>query len=230
VHLTFSCQRSVTLSRVRANQTARLDTFSLPLYAACSRCIGYTAKTNASIAIAVLLSSHDNESCATCPTTPLSKFHSTQADLIDLHSPRHGVASWSDHRSWQFMQPSACSFVTAQSQEPLQLQGSDTPLMATYIAHGPKPQRQWFPRILKDCARGNRVLKTAISAQVQTPGPALGSIKTTPGATEAFGPSNSEKEQTTRVVRLKALFKFDNRPRVVSRSGTAQAVFGELTG
>jgi hypothetical protein len=214
------------LPRIRTNQAARFHTFSQGRYKACGRCIVYTTKTNSSNAIAVFLSSYDNQSLAHCPTAPLSKFYTTQVDLIDFHSTRQAVASRSNHRSSQFMQPGPCGFIAAQSHHPLKSQGADTLLLTGYIPYRPKPQCQGLPRILKDRARSHRDLETATSAQEQPSGRSPSTAKTTPRTTEAFGPSKSEKVFTTRVVRVKTLFKLNNRPRVLSHSHILQVVCG----
>jgi hypothetical protein len=88
---------------------------------------------------------------------------------------RQPFASGPDHRPPQLMQTRPSRLVAAPSKHMLQAQRADPVLLTRDPPHGPKPDRQRSPRILKNCSSRDRDLMAAAGAL-----PASGSQRPSP--------------------------------------------------
>ena len=97
---------------------------------------------------------------------PTSDFRFTGTDerLVHLDFPRKLISSWTDHGSPQLMQPGPSRLVAAESQDPLQSQGTGSVLLGHHPPHDLEPKPQGLPGPMEDGPRSSRSLMATLGA------------------------------------------------------------------
>jgi len=146
--------------------------------------------------------------------TSLARFLSSQIALIDFHKAFQPIPPRTNHRPTQFVQPSPCRLVAAQSQLPLDGQRTGPILLVRDMPHGAKPQRQRKAAALKDGSDHHRDLSPALSTKPQPTAhpPRLGAP--TSRAPETLRPSQLLQVLPTSLIGRKLLLKLHQRTRV----------------
>ena len=142
-------------------------------------------------------------------------FRGTSITIVYLHTPTQSVSSRPNHRPTQFVQPCPRCLVTAQSQNPLDPQGTGAGLLAGHQPDPAKPQSKRLVRVLENRSGCNGCLKSARGTSYQTalrkPSPLIG----TSGTRKTIGPLEPEEVLPARLFRGKPTFEFQKRSRVV---------------
>src|ERR1019366_7248559 len=99
---------------------------------------------------------------------------------VHFHPANQPIATGSNHRAPQFVQPRPSGSITAESEDPLQAQGAGAVLLACHKPHRPKPDGEGLSRILEHGARRHGRLTVAARTLEQggTNGPRLATSAT----------------------------------------------------
>jgi hypothetical protein len=127
--------------------------------------------------------------------------------LVHFDHSLQAPASGSHHRPAQLVQQRPSVLVAAQTQHPLQPQGANTIFLGSHLPHRPKPNRQRQFAVLKDRARRDRGLPTAVFTT-----PKMASdrrpLATTGGTNNTFGPPQGKQIGTATCVVTEPPFQF----------------------
>ena len=215
VDIAQSLQLPVPTPAVRTDNSAWINTILYCTPQTLCRSIGYSAKADSSDPMAILLGRDNYQRLPGRAPTPFSWLFSTKVSFINLHNAREMIPPRPHHRVAQFVQPRPCGSVTAQAQGTLQAQRADPVFLIRYVPHRPKPQPQGLPGILKHSACHYRGLQITVPAVVQSAFSLPSLIMLTTGAPKPVGPSKLEKILSASIFRVKSLFEFHQRSRVV---------------
>lgn len=135
---------------------------------AVGRDVGDSAQSDPAEAAAVLFCRHRDDGLAGGFPTLLAFLRGADIGLVHLHLAMQAVATGTDHRPPQLVQPGPRRLVAAQPQHTLQAQGAHPILLAGDEPHRQEPQPQGLARPFEDRAGRQRHLPAA-GATAQQP-------------------------------------------------------------
>ena len=110
----------------------------------------------------------------------------------------------------QLMKPCPGSSVTTQTQSTLQTQCTNTLFLVGHIPNRSKPQKQWFPRVLKYCSCCYCGLKTTACTVIQFTTRQLSFFSLATRTPKSIGASNLKQILSASIFGCKFLFKLYN--------------------
>ncbi len=179
------------------------------------RGIGNLPQADASDAAPIDLGDDADQDLASGSATPLAWLGSAQERFVSLHRACEPISAGANHGDAQLVQPDPGGPVTAQPQDSLEPQGTDTRFLVCYVPHRTEPQPQIRLRVLEDRPSQDRRLETAGSAVIQATGgwpDARGLTSQTAGT---FRPAQSDQIRPARLFGGKTPFKLHEGPWVV---------------
>jgi len=132
-----------------------------------------------------------NDRLSLSPSTANLRPNSPDVCFIYFNLSGQLIPSGAHHRTTQFMKPSPCSIVTAETKDPFQSESTGSMFLTRHKPHSKKPRPKWFMTAMKQSSRTNGRLPLTFSAKEKTT-PHQGrfvSFFSTTGANKAFRPS-----------------------------------------
>jgi len=179
-----------------------------------------TLNANSTDALYVGLRRYDNQSLVLNSPAYNAFLGSSQAGLVHLNPATQPIATGSNHRAPQLVQPLPGGSITARPEDPLQAQGAGAVRLAGHKPHRPKPDGEGRPHILKHGARRHRRLTVAPRTLEQggTHRPRLATSATwTP---KPLGPPQPKEVIATTFFGREPGLKFLKSPRVIFHPAT----------
>ena len=217
-------QPCVSLPTIGMNYTARLDHLADERLQTESRGVEDSTQSNATSPSPVFFASHSNQSLSFCPSAALPLFQAAYVGLVHFHSTLEPITAWSHHGPTKLVQPGPGSEVAPQSQNALQPQGTGSVLLRRYPPDRPKPQDQWFARVLKNRPGRQRCLMLASRADQKI---ALGCPSRPSLAAwthKAFRPTKLHQVRSTCLLSSESGFQFAQGSRVVLHNRLPQHI------
>lgn len=166
---------------------------------------------DATDATPVLFCSYDNQSLFFGFSTDYAFFFTTPEASSTSTVPCRRWRSGRTRRAKELMQQRPGGLIAAQSQQPLDRQGTASVLLACDVPHCSKPKRQRQMGILKNRAGRDGCLMSAIAAHPTGATRPPSGLPTTYRTNETVGPAEDEQVISARLVGFKATLKLHQR-------------------
>ena len=215
MNVTFRFDISVSVPSVCMHDTTGFDGGQQERLQARRRGIRNSGHAYPADSLTVFLCRNCNHRLGTYVSATNPFFRGTPIRIVNLNTSTQSVSSLPNHRPTQFMQPCPRCLVTAQSQNPLDPQGTGASLLAGHQPDPAKPQPKRLVRILKNRPGCNGCLKSACGTSYQTALRKPSPLISTSGTRKTVGPLEPKEVFSARLFRGKPTFEFQKRSRVI---------------
>ena len=139
-----------------------------------------------------------------------SRLLTSYISFIYFYISRKFISTWRDHGTPEFVKPSPCSFITAQSQNPHKPQGTGPILLTSQPPYNSEPKNQWLMSTMKNSTGNYRYFMVAISTLIKSTINWSSFFTSTTWTLKSIWPTQLIKVITAGLFRIKSCLEFHN--------------------